>query len=106
MAREEVIKTQCQSNLRQCAIALYAHAKNNGGMLPDDSGWQTELKTEGYIDTTGACYCPKVLTTLYEPQWSGATENLYGMASTDDLLYCPTPTHEFLVKAEGHVEAS
>ena len=33
-ARQEALKTQVASNMRQIGIALYAHAKNNDGELP------------------------------------------------------------------------
>ena len=46
-AREEALKTQVASNMRQIGIALYAHAKNNDGMLP---ATLAELETEGYIE--------------------------------------------------------
>ncbi len=33
-ARQEALKTEVASNLRQIGIALYAHAKNSNGTLP------------------------------------------------------------------------
>jgi len=96
--RQQAIKTECQSNLRQCGIALYAYAGDHNGALPNN--WATTLVSGNYLDTDEVTKCPKDSGT-YTAGFSGG-DNLYNMTSGQALLTCNT--HSISLYADGHVE--
>ena len=96
-AREEALKTETASNLRQVGIALYAHAKNNNGTLP---ATLNELNTEGYIDDTSVLSSADGTPFTY----SQASQDLYSLTS-DAVLAYDDPDNIYLY-ADGHVAVS
>jgi len=98
--RQQAVKTECQSNLRQCGIALYAYAGDYDGGLPAPGTWDTILTTNNYLDTDEVTKCPKDGGT-YNAGYA-ATDNLYALTSGQALLTCNT--HSISLYADGHVE--
>ena len=96
--RETAIQTQCASNLRGCAIGLYAYAKDNSGDLPATLA-VLESGTPQYIDNTEVFSCPKDGTAY---TFDGASGDLWAMSSTDALVSCSV--HSIEIQADGHVE--
>ena len=96
-ARQEALKTQTASNLRQCGIGLYAYAKNNGGDLP---ATLATLETDGYItdDTVFADSAGTAFT------FTAASGDLYAMDSTDVLITDAGTSYE--LRADGSVNTS
>ncbi|MDP8261629.1 MAG: prepilin-type N-terminal cleavage/methylation domain-containing protein [Candidatus Kappaea frigidicola] len=80
-AREEALKTQTASNLRQIGIALYAHAKNNAGILPANVA---ELVTDGYL--TDDSVFENAFGGDMELEAAVMSKSLYAMDSTDVLI--------------------
>ena len=96
-ARQEALKTQTASNLRQCGIGLYAYAKNNNGVLP---ATLEALKTDGYI--TDNTVFKGSGGTLFD--FTAASGNLYDMTSTAVLVTDTDTGYE--LRADGSVNTS
>ena len=99
-ARQEALKTQTASNLRQLGIALYAYAKNNNGSFP---GRLEYLVDEGYLNDNTVLYSAygnKAIFRMTVPP--GAS--LYRLNSTSCIAVDITTSYKLL--ADGSVDTS
>jgi len=98
-AREEALKTQTASNLRQVGIALYAHAKNNNGAFPS---YLAELEEENYISDNS------IFENAYGYPFTfnQAGKNLYELTSTATLVADDNSNKStgYKLKADGSVD--
>jgi type II secretion system protein G len=102
-ARQEALKTQVASNLRQIGIALYAYAKNNEGDLPSAADGLAVLETDGYIEDIGA-----INNNINDNEftYNAGGSNLYGMSPSDPLVTDDTGDKAtgYILNADGSVD--
>ena len=105
-ARQEALKTQVASNLRQVGIALYAHAKNSNGTLPTTLA---ELETEGYVEDMD------VINNNIDDNpftFNESTSNLYSLSAStvlvtdDSVVGGGTKATGYTLRADGSVNTS
>lgn len=66
-------RTLCASNLRQLYFGVRLYAQDNDDYLPAlyaGKPWYTLLRTEGYVSTDKAFFCP---SSLHEPELKAST---------------------------------
>ncbi len=103
-ARQEALKTQVASNLRQVGIALYAHAKNSNGALPANLAALDPTYIEGIADINK--------NIDGDPfTFNEATSNLYSLSAstvlvTDDSIISGTNATGYTLRADGSVNTS
>jgi hypothetical protein len=61
LVSEEGMKAQCQSNLKQIAIAMLMYAKDNDGYLPPPERWKDALNSK-YTKNEKIFMCPSTRT--------------------------------------------
>lgn len=95
---EMIQRTAAAENLHQTAIAIYAYAKDNNGMLPEklhqliEEGYLTkeQLDEEFIYNLKGGYY------------YHSPGKNLYKMES--DIIIITDPKSGYLLYADGHIE--
>lgn len=105
-AREAARKSNCQNNLKSCAVALQLYYGDYDSTLPSsyaamsettrptsatDSGWSTNKDTAGKTFMTKRGVLPPVEGTTYSVlTWP---QMLYGHMKNKDILFCPSDSN-------------
>jgi prepilin-type N-terminal cleavage/methylation domain-containing protein len=98
-ARQEALKTQTASNLRQVGIALYAYAKNHNGTLPTSVD---NLVTDNYLSDNTVLYSAYGNKSKFTIDSNASGQNLYGMDSTETLV--TDSETGYTLQADGSVD--
>ncbi|MDP8260950.1 MAG: type II secretion system protein [Candidatus Kappaea frigidicola] len=102
-ARQEALKTQVASNMRQIGIALYAHAKNNSGELPATLAALDPEYIEGMSDIN-----TNIDGNAFTYEYEDASGNLYSLKASDVLVTDDDGDNatDYELRADGAVDTS